>query len=486
MRRHLLFWLVAASAACVGVAALCSVSINIPGYNIVTRHTGSARTRTRAADRPRGARRRATRSSTPTRSSSSSQDRVIARGNVVLMQGNNRIAADRAEFNTKTHLGTFYRRERNGDHPAAAADAATRRDRRAAGGRSTTDVVFFGEMVEKIGNKKYKITNGGFSACVQPTPRWDLHAGTVDPEHRSLHVAAAGDLQGQGRADVLHCRSCTTRRRKTAARPDFCFPTYGFIVASRPGDSQRVLLGDHRSQDATFLYDWYSKTGQGGGGEYRLQPRRRHGWPADASTGSTSAAPPTTVERRRDDVPAQQSFTVNGNANQMLPVQPAGAARASTTSRASRPTRRSTPTSTIAASNNRNYGGNVVGGWGSYSLNGTFDRNENFSARPPVVRLRAARRASRCQPRRTAAVLETRRSTSRGDGDRAPRSPVKQTRRRGRRRPVARPLRFHPADPLSVQAVAVVHRQLVGQLARHVLHAELSIRRHQPRRSTTI
>ena len=40
------------------------------------------------------------------------------------------------------------------------------------------DVYFFGETVEKIGPKKYKITNGGFSTCVQPTPRWDLHADT--------------------------------------------------------------------------------------------------------------------------------------------------------------------------------------------------------------------------------------------------------------------------------------------------------------------
>jgi lipopolysaccharide assembly outer membrane protein LptD (OstA) len=36
------------------------------------------------------------------------QDRAIATGNVVLSQGSNRIAAERAEFNTKTLLGTFY------------------------------------------------------------------------------------------------------------------------------------------------------------------------------------------------------------------------------------------------------------------------------------------------------------------------------------------------------------------------------------------
>jgi len=36
------------------------------------------------------------------------EDRAIARGNVVVTQGANRIAADHADFNTKTQLGTFY------------------------------------------------------------------------------------------------------------------------------------------------------------------------------------------------------------------------------------------------------------------------------------------------------------------------------------------------------------------------------------------
>jgi hypothetical protein len=42
-----------------------------------------------------------------------------------------------------------------------------------------TDVYFFGETVEKLGPKKYKITNGGFTTCVQPSPRWNLDAGEV-------------------------------------------------------------------------------------------------------------------------------------------------------------------------------------------------------------------------------------------------------------------------------------------------------------------
>src|SRR2546428_2397009 len=36
------------------------------------------------------------------------QERLVLTGNVVMRQGNNQISADRADFNTKTRLGTFY------------------------------------------------------------------------------------------------------------------------------------------------------------------------------------------------------------------------------------------------------------------------------------------------------------------------------------------------------------------------------------------
>ena len=103
---------------------------------------------------------------------------MIARGNVVLTQANSRIAADSAEFNIRTRLGTFYRASgianvqppRQTPQPGIVVPTQAGQE---------TDIYFFGETVEKIGARKYKITNGGFSTCVQPTPRWDLSAETV-------------------------------------------------------------------------------------------------------------------------------------------------------------------------------------------------------------------------------------------------------------------------------------------------------------------
>jgi LPS-assembly protein len=41
------------------------------------------------------------------------------------------------------------------------------------------DVYFYGERIEKIGEDRYRIHKGGFTTCVQPTPRWDIVSGTA-------------------------------------------------------------------------------------------------------------------------------------------------------------------------------------------------------------------------------------------------------------------------------------------------------------------
>ena len=105
-------------------------------------------------------------------------NKAIATGNVVLQQANNRIAAERAEFDTETKLGTFYQAYGSASitppRPTASFGIAVP----TAIGQDT-DVYFYGETIEKIGPKKYRITNGGFTTCVQPTPRWLLSSKTI-------------------------------------------------------------------------------------------------------------------------------------------------------------------------------------------------------------------------------------------------------------------------------------------------------------------
>src|SRR5262249_15014441 len=88
------------------------------------------------------------------------QDRAVATGNVVFRQGSNQISADRAEFNTQTRLGTFYAASgfatvqppRQVPRPGAIAPPPL------AG--QETIVYFFGKTVQKIGPRKYEISDG--------------------------------------------------------------------------------------------------------------------------------------------------------------------------------------------------------------------------------------------------------------------------------------------------------------------------------------
>src|SRR5687767_12233297 len=90
-------------------------------------------------------------------------NRLVATGNVLVIQTDHQIAADRADFNAKTRLGTFYNARgfaTLGPPPGAAVDPNT-------SGGSDPDVQFYGETLEKTGEDTYVITKGGFTSCVQ-------------------------------------------------------------------------------------------------------------------------------------------------------------------------------------------------------------------------------------------------------------------------------------------------------------------------------
>ena len=101
-------------------------------------------------------------------------DLVTARGHVVFVSGGNRIWADRMEYNTRTRTGTFY----NARGSAILGDRGPTTDRNLFGTQEP-EAAFWGEQIEKVGPKKYKITRGGFTTCIQPTPRWEIVSGTV-------------------------------------------------------------------------------------------------------------------------------------------------------------------------------------------------------------------------------------------------------------------------------------------------------------------
>ena len=99
------------------------------------------------------------------------QHRLVAVGNVVFVTPSSRISADKADFDTRSRTGTFF-------NAFGSASVSDKVDKSFFGGQEP-DAFFYGETIEKIGVDRYRIHKGGFTTCVQPTPRWEVAAGTV-------------------------------------------------------------------------------------------------------------------------------------------------------------------------------------------------------------------------------------------------------------------------------------------------------------------
>ncbi len=311
------------------------------------------------------------------------ENRAVATGNVVLSQGANRISAERAEFNTKTMLGTFYNASgiatvqppRQQPRPGAIAPPPM-------AGQDTV-VYFFGETVEKIGPKKYKIVKGGFTTCVQPTPRWDMHAGEVilNVDHYTLLKNAVMTVKG---VPMLYLPVLYYPTKKEDRATGFLIPTYGSSTLRGQSIHNAFFWAIDRSQDATIMHDWYSKTGQGVSGEYRYN----FGGGADGNIKSlfldqhaTTYVLSTGEEQTQ---PASRYYDIRGGANQILPGNLRARARVDYTS--SIETSQLFNTNVYDLSRNqRTFGGNVVGAWGTYSLNATLDHSEYFTNRTDSV-----------------------------------------------------------------------------------------------------
>ena len=307
----------------------------------------------------------------------------------------------------------------------------------------------------RSGRKKYKITNGGFTTCVQPTPRWDLHADTIvlNLDHYTLLRNVVLNVKGVP-LFYLPVLYYPTKREDRAT--GFLLPTYGTSTLRGQSFHNAFFWAINRSQDATFMHDWFSKTGQGVGSEYRYN----FGGGSDGNVRAYLLNEHATTLGRLA-AGEHGATSIRGSANQLLPGRLRARAQRRLLLRASRRIRRSTRTSTTSSRNQRSFGGNVVGAWGSYSLNGTFDRTEYFYQPDQLRRVPAAGRAitvtrnERPVRRHAALLLGQRRVRAH------PQRSAGTLRRRTRPEPDA--ARLLAADPVSVQEVAVVHGQLDGR-----------------------
>jgi LPS-assembly protein len=305
------------------------------------------------------------------------EDRAVATGNVVVAQGANRISSERADFNTKTTLGTFF----NASGIATVPPPKPQPPRPGAialpplVGQDTV-VYFFGETVEKVAPRRYKITKGGFTTCVQPTPRWDMSASTVllNLEHYTLLKNAVMTVKG---VPMLYLPVMYYPTKKGDRATGFLIPTYGASTLRGQSIHNAFFWAIDRSQDATVGYDWFSKIGQGVGGEYRYN----FGAGTDGNIRTymldQHASEYVDNNGQTQSIGASRSYEVHGGANQLLPGNLHARARVDYFS--SIATEQTFNINIYDLSRNqRSYGGNLVGSWRTYSLNVTADHNEYY------------------------------------------------------------------------------------------------------------
>jgi LPS-assembly protein len=302
----------------------------------------------------------------------------VATGNVVFAQGDNRISAERVEFDTETRLGTFY------NATGIAIVKPPKQPIRPGGivpppvsGSQDNIVYFFGESIEKLGPRKYKITKGGFSTCVQPTPRWDLHADTVvlNVDHYTLLRQAVLTVKG---VPMFYLPILYYPTKRDDRATGILIPTYGASSLRGQSIHNAFFWAIDRSQDATIFHDWFSKTGQGVGSEYRYN--FGHGDDGNLKAYLLDEHETTVSDPNGGgDIPqpAKQSFELRGNANQLFPGNIR--ARGSVNYFSDVVTSQTLNTNIYDLSRNqRDFGGNVIGAWGTYTMNSTVRHSEYF------------------------------------------------------------------------------------------------------------
>ncbi|MGE3274664.1 MAG: LPS-assembly protein LptD [Vicinamibacterales bacterium] len=294
----------------------------------------------------------------------------VAEGNVVMASPEARLSAERVVFNTQTKLGTFY----------TASGIASLGERAQQDlsmfGTLEPDVYFYGREIEKIGPDRYRLHQGAFTTCVQPTPRWAIVSSTATIDVGDYAVLKNAVLRVKD-VPLFYLPILYYPIQDDDRATGFLIPTYGRSTYAGQSVSNAFFWAINRSQDLTLFHDWYFSTGQGMGSEYRYAA-------APGSTGNLTAYWLREKARQIDNgtgspisSPDSRSYKLNGSLSQRLP----GGLRA--TGRVDYFSDIATQqlyNQDIYQSTNRQrlVTGSVSGAWSGLSLTGSFQRNELF------------------------------------------------------------------------------------------------------------
>ena len=179
------------------------------------------------------------------------------------IETDHQIAADRADFNAKTRLGTFYNARGFATWCRAGCGRRSKRVRRTP----TRTCSSTARRSRRTSEDTYIISKGGFTSCAQANPRWEMTSGTlgfasITTRCRNMMLKVKGVPALYLPCDVLPAQQ---------GQPEHRLPDAELRLSTDKGQtiSNAFFWAINRSQDATILHDWFSKTGQAISGEYR-------------------------------------------------------------------------------------------------------------------------------------------------------------------------------------------------------------------------
>jgi LPS-assembly protein len=290
--------------------------------------------------------------------------KVIATGNVTFVSNDSRISAERMELDTRTKTGVFY--------VAHGWAALGNRVDRSMFGTQEPDAQFTGKEIHKLGPKKYKIVDGAFSTCVQPTPRWQIVSSSATLNLDDYALLKNSVLRVKG-VPLMYLPIFYYPMEEDDRATGFLIPTYGTSTLRGQGLSNAFFWAINRSQDATIEHDWYSQAGQQIGGEYRYVLN-----PGSQGTATVSVFDEKTQSTGGTmEAGGARSYRVDGGMTQNLGHGFRARGNANFFTKASIEQRYQQDVSR-ATQSHRSFGGNITGNWREYVLSGTMDRIDYF------------------------------------------------------------------------------------------------------------
>lgn len=169
----------------------------------------------------------------------------VAIGNVVFMDGKDRITGERMEYNFNSETGIVFE------------------------GKGYTAPYYFvsGRRMEKTGDRTYRVLSGTFTTCEGDSPAWSTRSSTLNvvlDDYLTAHSASFW-VKGIPLFYFPYFRTSLSKERKSG----FLMPQIGQSTSKGYSITNQFYLVFGDSHDATFLVDYFSRKGFGGGLEYR-------------------------------------------------------------------------------------------------------------------------------------------------------------------------------------------------------------------------